>query len=150
MQSSAFILHFAWLGFHFRGRNMLAIIRTCKLATLTALGLNLIACASQFTWVNPSNPKADFAVAHYECTSLANRSVPVFDASSYAPPPAINEGPRANLSCNNPGASPVNCFSGTPQSAIPLTDAQLLGQTNYERFVSQCLEQRGWQKIKVK
>jgi hypothetical protein len=120
-----------------------------KIVFLVALGLILTGCASQFTWVNPSNPKADFAVAQYECTNLANQSVNIFDSSSYVPPPAINEGPRANLSCNNPGVSPVNCFSGTPQSAIPLTDAQLLGQTNYERFVSQCLERRGWQRVKL-
>jgi hypothetical protein len=120
-----------------------------KAIFLIALGLLLTACASQFTWVNPSNPKADFAVAQYECTSLANKSVNIYDSSNYVPPPAINEGPRANLGCNNPGVSPVNCFSGTPQSAIPLTDAQLLGQTNYERFVSQCLERRGWQKVKL-
>lgn len=121
-----------------------------KIVFLVALGLILTGCASQFTWVNPSNPKADFAVAQYECTNLANQSVNIFDSSSYVPPPAINEGPRANLSCNSPGVSPVNCFSGTPQSAIPLTDSQLLGQTNYERFVTQCLERRGWQRVKVK
>jgi len=120
-----------------------------KAKFLIALSLLLTACASQFTWVNPSNPKADFAVAHYECTSLANQSVNIFDSSSYVPPPAINEGPRTNLGCNNPGVSPVNCFSGTPQSAIPLTDSQLLGQTNYERFVTQCLERRGWQRVKA-
>ena len=120
-----------------------------KIVFLVALGLILTGCASQFTWVNPSNPKADFAVAQYECTNLANQSINIFDSSSYAPPPAINEGPRANSSCNNPGVSPVNCFSSTPQSAIPLTDSQLLGQTNYERFVTQCLERRGWQKVKV-
>ena len=115
-----------------------------------ALGLLLTACASQFTWVNPSNPKADFAVAQYECTNLANQSVNIFDSSNYVPPPVINEGARTNLGCNNLGVSPVNCFSGTPQSAIPLTDSQLLGQTNYERFVSQCLERRGWQRVKLK
>jgi hypothetical protein len=120
-----------------------------KILFLVILGLILTGCASQFNWVNPSNPKADFAVAQYECTNLANQSINIFDSSSYAPPPAINEGPRANSSCNNPGASPVNCFSSTPQSAIPLTDSQLLGQTNYERFVTQCLERRGWQKVKV-
>ena len=120
-----------------------------KILFLVILGLILTGCASQFNWVNPSNPKADFAVAQYECTNLANQSINIFDSSSYAPPPAINEGPRANSSCNNPGVSPVNCFSSTPQSAIPLTDSQLLGQTNYERFVTQCLERRGWQKVKV-
>jgi hypothetical protein len=111
--------------------------------------LVLMGCTVQYTWINPQQPSSNYAADEYECTTLANRTVPVFDSSSYVPPPAMNEGSRANLGCNNPGVSPVNCFSSTPQSVIPLTDNQLLGQTNYKRFVDQCLHQRGWQKIKV-
>ena len=109
----------------------------------------LMACTAQYTWTNPQRPSANYATDEYECTSLANRTVPVFDSSNYVPPPAINEGPRVNLGCNNPGVSSVNCFSSTPQSVIPLSDNQLLGKTSYERFVDQCLHERGWQKIKV-
>jgi len=110
--------------------------------------LILTACTTKYTWTNPL-PSANYSADEYYCTSLANRTVPVFDSSNYVPPPAINEGPRVNLGCNNPGVSPVNCFSSTPQSVIPLTDNQLLGQTTYERYVEQCLHQRGWQKIKA-
>lgn len=115
----------------------------------TFLTLFLMSCATQYTWTNPQRPTANYAVEEYDCTTLANRTVPVFDSSSYIPPPAINEGPRANLGCNNPGVSQVNCFSITPQSAIPLSDKQLLGQTTYQHFVDQCLEQKGWKKMKV-
>jgi hypothetical protein len=111
--------------------------------------LTLTACTTQYTWTNPQKPSASYAADELECTTLANRSVPVFDSSSYMPPPAINEGPRANPGCNNPGVSAVNCFSSTPQSVIPLSDSQRLGQTTYQRFVDQCLSQRGWQKIKL-
>ena len=111
--------------------------------------LGLMGCAAQYTWTNPQRPGANYAADEYECTTLANRAVPVFDSSNYVPPPAINEGPRANLGCNNPGVSPVNCFSSTPQSVLPLSDNQLLGQTTYQRYVEQCLHQRGWQKMKV-
>lgn len=111
--------------------------------------LALVGCTSQYTWTNPQRPSANYAADEYECTTLANRTVPVFDSSSYVPPPAINEGPRPNLGCNNPGVSSVNCFSSTSQSAIPLSDNQLLGETTYDHFVGQCLHQRGWQKIKV-
>ena len=112
--------------------------------------LVLLGCAAQYTWTNPQQPSANYAADEYECTTLANRTVPIFDSSNYVPPPAINEGPRANLGCNNPGVSPVNCFSSTPQSVIPLSDNQLLGQTTYQRYVEQCLQQRGWQKILTK
>lgn len=111
--------------------------------------LVLTACAAKYVWINSQQPSANYAADEYECTTLANRSVPVFDSSSYVPPPAINEGARPNLGCNNPGVSPVNCFSSTPQSVIPLSDNQLLSQTNYGRFVDQCLYQRGWRKIKA-
>ena len=108
-----------------------------------------MACTTQYTWTNPQHPNANYSVDDYECSTLANSNVPVFNSSNYVPPPAINEGPRANLGCNNPGVSSVNCFSSTPQSVIPLSDRQLLGQTTYQQFVEQCLSQRGWQKIKV-
>jgi len=111
--------------------------------------LVLVACNIQYTWTNPQRPNANYGTDEYECTTLANRTAPVFDSTNYIPPPAINEGPRANLGCNNPGVSPVNCFSSTPQSVIPLSDNQLLGQTTYQRYVEQCLHQRGWHKIKA-
>jgi hypothetical protein len=117
-----------------------------KVIILTTFLVTLTACGSQYIWVNSNSPQTDFAVDQYECTSLANRSIPIFDSSNYMPPPSINEGPRPNLECNNPNLSGVNCFSGTGQSAIPPSDEQLLGQTHYQQFVTQCLEKRGWRK----
>ena len=47
----------------------------------------------------------------------------LYNASNYVAPPVVNVGPRPNLSCNEIESSPVNCFSATPQSPIPLTYA---------------------------
>jgi hypothetical protein len=106
----------------------------------------LIACSTQYDWINLTQPNANYASDRYECANLANRTASAFDSADYIPPPAINEGARPNLACNSPNLSPVNCFSSTPQSAIPVSDSQLLRQTTYQRFIEQCLNKKGWQK----
>jgi hypothetical protein len=111
--------------------------------------MGLTACTAKYFWINPDYPNANYAADEYECTNLANRSVPVFDSSDYIPPPAIDLSPSPNLGCNNPNVSPVNCYSSSPQSVVPLSDKALLGQTTYQLFVEQCLHKKGWQKDKV-
>ena len=109
----------------------------------------LIACSAQYNWTNPTRLNANYVSDEYECTNLANRTVPAYDSTDYIAPPAINEGARPNLACNNPNLSPVNCFSSTLQSVIPLSDNQLLRQTTYQRFIEQCLYAKGWLRNKA-
>ena len=106
--------------------------------------LGLMGCATPFTWVNPSNSQANYQVDLYHCGNLANRSVPLFDSSDYVPPPVVNVGPESNRACTNIGGSTVNCFSATPQPAIPLTDSQQFGEDDRQQFIDRCLERRGW------
>ena len=104
----------------------------------------LCACATNYIWVNPTKPSADYQIDLYECGNLANQSIPIYDASDYVAPPAINVGPTPNLSCNEIDGSTINCFSATPQPVIPLTDSQEFGQDNYHKFINYCLNKRGW------
>jgi len=124
------------------------MLRIAKYLSFSLL-LVLVACTAEYTWTNSLRPNANYSSDEYECTNLANRTVPIFDSTDYIPPPALNTGSSPNLGCNNSSVSPVNCFSSTPQSVIPYGDNQLLGQSSYQRFVEQCLHQRGWQKRKV-
>lgn len=121
----------------------------CAKYLFTLIPFFLIACSAQYNWTNPTQPSANYISDEYECSNLANRTMPVFDSTDNIPPPAINEGSRPNLACNNPNISPVNCFSSTPQSVIPLSDSQLLRQTTYQRFIEQCLNKKGWKKNRL-
>jgi len=125
------------------------MLRNSKYLSIIIL-LGSMSCTTQYTWINPVDPNANYVSDEYECTNLANRTVPAFDSTDYTPLPATNVGSSPNLGCNNSSVSPVNCFSSTPQSIIPLGDNQLLGTTTYQRFVAQCLNKKGWQKDKVK
>ena len=109
-----------------------------------SLLLLLCACATNYIWVNPTNPAADYQIDLYECGNVANQSIPVYNASDYVAPPVINVGPTPNLSCNEIDGSSVNCFSATPQSPIPLTDGQRFGEDDYQKFIDSCLNKRGW------
>jgi hypothetical protein len=102
------------------------------------------ACATNYIWINPTKPSADYQIDLYECGNLANQSIPIYNASDYVPPPVINVGPNVNLSCNEIETSSVNCFSATPQSPIPLTYAQQFGKDDYHQFIDSCLNKRGW------
>jgi hypothetical protein len=102
------------------------------------------ACTANYIWVNPTRPSADYQIDLYECGNIANQSIPVYNASDYVAPPVINVGPSPNLSCNEIDSSPVNCFSATPQSPIPLTDSQRFGKDDYHKFIDLCLDKRGW------
>ena len=109
--------------------------------------LSLIsACSTQYTWVKPADPQADYAVDLYDCTNLANRSGAVYNQSDYEAPPAINAGPTSNSGCYDPNVSNVNCLSSTPQSLVPQTFNSEFGESSYEIFVDRCMNAKGWQK----
>lgn len=122
-------------------------MRPTNLLAIACLVLTQIAgCSTQFTWVKPSDPKADYSEDLYDCTTLTNQSGTVFNQSDYTAAPAINAGPTPNSGCYDPNVSNVNCLSSTPQSFVPQTFNSEFGESSYNASVDRCMNSRGWKK----
>ena len=103
-------------------------------------------CATQTTWVNTNNANADEYKDLYECTNQVNAGGVFNESTDYVAAPVINVGPRENPMCYGSDASMVDCFSGTPESLIPVTPGSQFKEDSYHIGIDRCMQSKGWRK----